>query len=450
MPDADVVVVGARCAGSPLAAMLAARGLCVVVVDRARLPSDIASTHVVQPRGARVLDRLGVLDDLLAATPPLAAFTLVNDDVRIDTAIPTDLGPTLCVRRVTLDVALADAASRAGAEVRTGVTVHGVRTRQGRVVGVDTDAGPITADLVVGADGRKSVIARSVGAVEYATLPAGRMPIWGYFEGVRDPESRLRLARLGELAFLSCPCDGGLYLAGVAPAMAHRDAVLAAREHTFTSGIAQWPELADLLAGARRVGPLRTVPDWYGYHRQPTGPGWLLTGDAGHFKDPTPAQGIADALCHAERLAEMIANTSGSERDDALAGWWRERDQDGMEMYWFAADLGAPGAATPLVTNVLRDIGASAEATTTFLRVLDRQMRPAQLFTMRRLARAAVRTAVQRPREIPALVREVGRTIWQEVGRARVTTATRRRTRRHSGRRARTRAAPVPSCSSCS
>ena len=259
MPDADVVVVGARCAGSPLAALLAARGLKVVVVDRARLPSDTASTHVVQPRGASVLGRLGVLDALLAAAPPLTAFTLVNEDVRIDTAIPADMGPTLCVRRVTLDIALADAAARAGADVRTGVTVRGVLRRGGRVVGVDTDAGPITADLVVGADGRKSVIARSVGAFEYATLPAGRMPIWGYFEGVQDPESRLRLARLGEHAFLSCPCDGGLYLAGVAPAMADRDAVLATREETFTAGIAQWPELADLLTGARRVGPLRTV-----------------------------------------------------------------------------------------------------------------------------------------------------------------------------------------------
>ncbi len=148
--------------------------------------------------------------DLLAVTPPLTAFTLVNEDVRIETAIPTDVAPTLCVRRVTLDVALADAAARAGADVRTGVTVRGVRTSGGRVVGVDTDAGPITADLVVGADGRNSVIARSVGAVEYATIPAGRMPIWGYFEGVRDHDSRLRLARLGDLAFLACPCDGGL------------------------------------------------------------------------------------------------------------------------------------------------------------------------------------------------------------------------------------------------
>ena len=348
--------------------MLASRGLRVVVVDRARLPSDIASTHVIQPRGVGVLDRLGVLADLLAVTPPLTAFTLVNEDVRIETAIPTDVAPTLCVRRVTLDVALADAAARAGADVRTGVTVRGVRTSGGRVVGVDTDAGPMTADLVVGADGRKSVIARSVGAVEYATIPAGRMPIWGYFEGVRDPDNRLRLARIGELAFLSCPCDGGLYLAGIAPAMADRDVVLAKREETFASAIAAWPELAELLGRARRVGPLRTVPDWYGYLRRPIGPGWLLTGDAGHFKDPTPAQGIADALCHAERLADLIASNSGPARDDALAGWWSERDRDCLAMHWFAADLGAPGASTPLITNVLRDIGASAAATTTLCR----------------------------------------------------------------------------------
>ena len=72
----DVVVVGARCAGSPLAVMLARRGLRVCVLDRARFPSETLSTHVIQPCGVVILKRLG----LLAAT--IAAGAVPGRDLR--------------------------------------------------------------------------------------------------------------------------------------------------------------------------------------------------------------------------------------------------------------------------------------------------------------------------------------------------------------------------------
>ena len=39
---------------------------------------------------------------------------------------------------------------------------------------------------------------------------------------------------------------------------------------------------------------------WTGYFREPSGPGWVLTGDAGHFKDPGPGRGIGDAFIQAD------------------------------------------------------------------------------------------------------------------------------------------------------
>src|SRR5436305_12929942 len=56
----DVVVVGGRCAGAPLAMLLARAGLRVCVVDRARFPSDTPSTHGIQPSGVTTLERLGL------------------------------------------------------------------------------------------------------------------------------------------------------------------------------------------------------------------------------------------------------------------------------------------------------------------------------------------------------------------------------------------------------
>lgn len=154
-------------------------------------------------------------------------------------------------------------------------------------------------------------MATAVAAQEYLVTPGGRIPTWAYFEGVAEREGRLRLGRLGEHAYLASPTDSGLYMAGVATGAD----LSADRDAAFSAGIARWPELADLLAGARRVGPIRVMTKWHGYFRPAAGPGWVLIGDAGHFKDFTPAQGIADALRQAERLAQTLPNDLADRRN---------------------------------------------------------------------------------------------------------------------------------------
>ena len=423
MEQFDVVVVGARCAGSPLATMLARRGLRVCLLDRARFPSETPSTHVIQPCGVQMLDHLGVLERILmAGAVPIDRFTLVNDDVRIDATLDPATGeqPGLCVRRVTLDALLVDAAGDAGADVRTASRVTGLISVDGRVTGVETDTGRIGAQLVVGADGRHSTVASCVGAEEYHVAPPGRMPAWAYFEGVDDREGRLRLGRMGELAFLASPTDGDLYMAGITMGVANQAEFHADRDANFTAGIAAWPELADVLAGGRRVGPIRVMTNWHGYFRQAAGPGWVLVGDAGHFKDFTPAQGISDALRQAERLAQAIEDGLGnSSLDAATQRWWRWRDHDAYEMHWFATDLGAPGHSSPLITRVLGDIAVDAEATRTLLRVLNHEVRPSQLFTTPRLARAAARALRDRPDRMVATLKEIATAARDQVRRAR-------------------------------
>src|SRR5919106_73128 len=178
----DVIIVGARCAGSPLAMMLARAGFRVCVFDRARFPSDTASTHGVQPAGVGVLDRLGLLEPLLKVTPPLDRGTLAFDDARIEVASITGLVgfPMLGARRVTLDNLLVEAAAAAGAEVRTQTAVTGLVESGGGVAGVKTPWGGVLADLVVGAEGFTPPVARLVGAAKSHQPPAGRIFMWSY------------------------------------------------------------------------------------------------------------------------------------------------------------------------------------------------------------------------------------------------------------------------------
>ena len=108
--------------------MLAHRGLRVCLLDRSSFPSDTLSTHLIQPCGVEVLERLGLLDQMLAAgAARVGRFTLVSDDVRIeaDTDAETFGAPSLCLRRIKLDQLLIEAAAAAGAEVHTGSGVTG-------------------------------------------------------------------------------------------------------------------------------------------------------------------------------------------------------------------------------------------------------------------------------------------------------------------------------------
>ena len=408
MVEHDVVIVGARCAGAPLATLLANAGLDVCVVDQARFPSDTLSTHIVQSHGTAFLERLGVLGTLLdLGATEIEQYTLINDDVRIEGGPGPDDLPPLCVRRVTLDDVLRQAAEAAGAEVRTRTRVTGLLHDGDRVVGVETGDGPIRARLVVGADGMRSNVAEWVGAREYHVVPGGRMMAVAYFEGVTDMVGHLRIGRVGDNAFIAAPADGGQYMAGVGISLSETATFTADREASFDRGLRAWPELADLVAGSTRVGPIKMITEWHSFFREATGPGWALLGDAGHFKDFTPGQGISDAFRQADHLAPAIVAGLAGNLDGELRRWWAWRDADAWDMYWFAADLGSAGGSTPIETRALRNVSRRPDGALELFKVFDHQIPPSELFTRRLLLLASLQALVDRPGQIGQTLREV-------------------------------------------
>ena len=195
----DVVVVGARAAGAATALLLGRLGHDVVLVDRAVFPADTVSTHQIARPGVVLLHRWGLLDAVLASgAPAIRRVTFTADGESVTRTVKHKAGVDLLVapRRYVLDTIVADAAARAGADVRPGVTVDGVRFDDaGRAVGVYGRDGTgadveIRARFVVGADGLRSTVARSVraetteyrgdqGAVQYAYYTG---PAWDGIE----------------------------------------------------------------------------------------------------------------------------------------------------------------------------------------------------------------------------------------------------------------------------
>ena len=398
----DVVVVGARCAGAPLAALLAARGVSVALVDKARFPSDTPSTHIFQNEGARVLAAIGVLDRVLATGAPwIEQADLRIDGLRLVHPWPRragDPGPMLSVRRSALDALLVDAAAAAGASVRVGTRVTRLLERDGRVTGVDVEhdgrTSSLEATLVVGADGRASTVARLAGARSYNTVANQRLACWAYFEGAVAPQPPTFFAhRWDEEYVVACPCDAGLYLVIVNPPLERADRFRPDPGPAFDADAARCPPVAAVVAGARRVGRPSLVSRWTGYYRESAGPGWVLVGDAGHFKDPSPGQGITDALRQAERLAADITAGLGGRRplDDALRDWWRWRDRDAQEMAWFAHDMGRGGRVPPVLVEILLRAAADDTMVDRLFDVLNHRVRPSEILTPPRLLGATAR-----------------------------------------------------------
>lgn len=187
----DVIVVGARCAGSPTAMLLARAGYRVLVVDRATFPSDTISTHLVHPPGVATLRRWGLLDRVTATgCPPIHTYAFDIGPFTISGSPGTDEAPVAYApRRTVLDKLLVDAAAEPGAEVREGFTVSDVVFSDGHVTGVRGRGrtGPTVTEharVVVGADGVRSRVAEAVRPDQYHDMPRLQCSYYTYYSGL--------------------------------------------------------------------------------------------------------------------------------------------------------------------------------------------------------------------------------------------------------------------------
>jgi flavin-dependent dehydrogenase len=336
-PTYDTIVVGGRLAGAATALLLARAGRRVLVLERGRYGSDTLSTHALMRGGVIQLSRWGLLDELRdAGTPPVRRTVVRYGDLEevVDIRPTPHCDALYAPRRTVLDGSLVDAAVRAGATFRFGVSVDGlVRDDAGRVGGVvgRDRRGRFTAraPITVGADGTRSTVARLVGA---PVLTRGRHAtalVTGRWRGVAA-DGYQWLYGEGSCGGIIPTNDGEVCVWAGVPAARfdelRRDPSTGLRD-TITHLAPDW---ADALARGTRVGPLRGFAGLPGYVRASVGPGWTLVGDAAHFKDPITAHGMTDALRDAELLARALltvpAGTGGPLLDDALDGYVAVRD----------------------------------------------------------------------------------------------------------------------------
>ena len=305
----DVVVVGARCAGAATAMLLAGAGHDVLLVDKARLPSDTLSTHGIA-RGGVV--QLPAGDCSIASWPvarPPVTHVHVRHRGRVEAA---DQAP----RRVDILVAPGAMSSTVCWSTRRG-------SRRGA-----PDRGHRDRSAAIGRRPGRRLVGRDANGAALSCRPDGRrrrrprVPHGGLLRR-RDPEPHTSPCAIFYTYVAGLRSDGFEFyvapdaFAGVFPTHGGEACVWlirpTARLEPRTAGAARdgglrrpaRPQLPDLgrrvrvAASPRRCAACCDLPN---YLRRPHGPGWALVGDAGYHRDPITGHGITDAFRDAELL----------------------------------------------------------------------------------------------------------------------------------------------------
>ncbi|MGD8730132.1 MAG: NAD(P)/FAD-dependent oxidoreductase [Gemmatimonadota bacterium] len=377
----DAIVVGARCAGAATAAYLSRAGVRTLCIDRAKLPSDyVLSTHFVQPPGMDVLDELGVGDRVRDVTPPSFRPLSAMDDERLYSNYP-DGRAAYCIRRSTLDPIVLDAAVESGATVRDQHTVVELVEDGERVTGVvlDTPSGreTVLADIVIGADGKESTVAKLTGVERYEHFVLDRGGYWGYFPTPAVWHDRERYDCDGIIAFEGdglryvFQCDGDLLLIAGVPPAAEARSWRGDHRAKLLDYLAASDLISPLVRETEPVGKLIGLMKYESFLRRPVGPGFALVGDAGAVMDFVTGQGIAQALLNAKTLAEAVVQ--GGER--ALERYHRQRDADIMPLFLDAKRLGTVGINSPVMRLIFREASKQGDLDS-FAEIMDRRRSP--------------------------------------------------------------------------
>jgi flavin-dependent dehydrogenase len=392
--DYDAIVVGARCAGSPTAMLLARKGYRVLLVDRASFPSDTLSTHMIHAPGVAALHRWGLLEQVVATgCPPIDTYTFdfgpftIAGHPRPSDGIATAYAP----RRTVLDKILVDAAAQAGAEVRERFTIDDVVVEDGTVVGIrghGEGSEPVLerARVVIGADGRNSSVARAVRPEQYNEKPMLMWSYYTYWSGL--PVTGFEIVVRPDRGWAALPTNDGLTLLVVGWPYAESTDYKTDVEANYLKTLELAPEIADQVRAAKREERFAggAVPNFF---RKPYGPGWALVGDAGYTKDPITAQGISDAFRDAELCAGAVDETLDGRRpfDDAMSAYHRTRDGAVLPIYEFTAQLATLAPPPIEMQQLLGAVHGNRDAMDAFASITAGTLSPAEFFAPENVGR---------------------------------------------------------------
>ncbi|SPO38354.1 related to salicylate 1-monooxygenase [Pseudozyma flocculosa] len=375
-----IVIVGAGIGGLAAAVALKAPGRRITLLEASRLNREVGANISLQPNAVKIAKRFLGLDsylfgpDSIGRGVPDKAFLLYGTDDKLHMKIPlaTDQygEDRVCFHRVDLHSALKQAAVDGGAEIRTASRVRSVDCQTGEVTLESGEA--VQADLVIGADGIRSVVrsavlgrdedAQSTGLSAYRTLiPTAELQhITGLPEGVRLGDDQTLMVVGRDCRMVMGPSRSSTVLGVVglvpdshAPQQDDGSWNTSASIEGFTKSFADFPAWVRAIIAKSvdlSIWQLRDTEPLERWHRQRA----TLIGDAAHAMLPTQGQGASQSFEDAEALQHLLrgvdASTTAEELDDRLAQLFAARHERASLIQAYSRQQARPGAQAGKVT----------------------------------------------------------------------------------------------------
>ncbi|AZU62303.1 NAD(P)/FAD-dependent oxidoreductase [Neobacillus mesonae] len=320
----DVIITGARCAGTTLAIYLSRAGYRVLLVDRTEFPSDTLSTHTFFNNTTAILRELGVMDQLLETnTPSVRDIKFQFDDTVIEGVIPMVHGEDncYCIRRTYFDHVMIEKARseqnvtilekfRVTGGLYDGDTIIGVKGLD--TLGIEQQ---FRAKIVVGADGRSSTICKLAKSKLKAAEKANAAIFYGYYANFQKEDvPKFEVYKIKEHTAILFPTSDDLYVViGILP-LQNKAWIERIRTnpksglYDYLMGNFKNTTIPEHLRSAQLKEAIKGIVGYENYWYQGMGKGWALVGDAISFKDPSMAQGMHDAIYGARILSTVLSN----------------------------------------------------------------------------------------------------------------------------------------------
>jgi flavin-dependent dehydrogenase len=393
----DAIIIGAGVAGSPTGLLAARAAHKILLLDKPKA-TDNPATEIMWTGATAKLDRWGLLEEFQALGAPPLQRVRVDLFGTVLSGSPTGVGGVrdfYVPRRAALDKLLLEEAARVGVEVRQDFEVTEIVRSGTRVTGVrgKTKSGETveeSAKIVVGADGRNSVVAQAVKAELQKDGPAGCAYYYALWSGVKADSADVTM-REGR-AYGWAPTHDGLTRVFAAWSEAAFPGSANDVDGTYQKVLKSDPRISDLLASGKMEGKiLGTGFGVSAFMRASYGPGWALVGDAGYYENPLAAHGIMNAFRDAEWMAMALDNTfSGrSPAQDALRDFEVNRNEAETPLYESAGRRSTLSPSPENIRNLIKALEGKQDDINAFFGVDVGTVAYSDFFTQENLQRIA-------------------------------------------------------------
>jgi 2-polyprenyl-6-methoxyphenol hydroxylase-like FAD-dependent oxidoreductase len=249
---------------------------------------------------------------------------------------------------------------------------------------------PVTerARVVIGADGRHSLLAKTVQAEEYNERRSHLAMYYAYWSGLPAEGFDTTIRAEHRRGWAAVPTHDDLTVLPFGWPVEEFQANRKDIEGNFMAAVELSPEFAERVRGARRESKFIGSAELPGYFRKPFGPGWVLVGDAGYHKNPITAMGINDAFRDAELVAGALDDAFSGSRsfEDGMAAYQRTRDEEAMPVYEFTDEFAQMRPPPPEMQQLFGAIHGNQQAMDAFVSVQANTLPAPEFFSPENLA----------------------------------------------------------------